>query len=214
MERAHSNWTHLWSAGLEPAGDVVSACAEEESRIDAGWSAFWHYVGLGRYGEQLEHLYTLFPREQVLVFRYKDLLDEPEKTLDRIVAFLGAETGLVTSVPRENVTAHPEPTLRHRLLGRALRVVTAVDSALPGHPLHARATVPLERALQRNARARRPLTWEERSALLPFFESDVKLLETVTGEDFSDWLMPRESSGGRVGGRPTGQHQARNGRAR
>ena len=23
VERAHSNWTHLWSAGLDPEGDFV-----------------------------------------------------------------------------------------------------------------------------------------------------------------------------------------------
>ena len=39
VERAHSNWTHLWSAGLEPVGDFVRACAEEERRIAAGWAA-------------------------------------------------------------------------------------------------------------------------------------------------------------------------------
>ena len=53
VERAHSNWTHLWSAGLEPIGDFVRACAEEEQRITAGWASFWHYKGLGKYGEQL-----------------------------------------------------------------------------------------------------------------------------------------------------------------
>jgi hypothetical protein len=42
VERAHSNWTHLWSAGLEPVGDFVRACAEEERRIAAGWASFWH----------------------------------------------------------------------------------------------------------------------------------------------------------------------------
>ena len=61
VERAHSNWTHLWSAGLDPVGDFVLACAEEERRIEAGWADFWHYTALGRYGEQLEHLYTVFP---------------------------------------------------------------------------------------------------------------------------------------------------------
>ena len=75
VERAHSNWTHLWSAGLEPVGDFVRACAEEERRIAAGWASFWHYTGLSRYGEQLEYLFTLFPREQVLVLRYRRLVD-------------------------------------------------------------------------------------------------------------------------------------------
>lgn len=40
VERAHSNWTHLWSADLEPIGDVVQACADEERRIaEAGPSS-------------------------------------------------------------------------------------------------------------------------------------------------------------------------------
>ena len=66
IERAHSNWTHLWSAGLDPVDDFVTACGEEQRRIDAGWADFWHYTALGRYGEQLAHLYEVFPREQVL----------------------------------------------------------------------------------------------------------------------------------------------------
>ena len=47
VERAHSNWTHLWSAGLDPVDDFVRACAEEQHRIAAGWADFWHYTALG-----------------------------------------------------------------------------------------------------------------------------------------------------------------------
>ncbi|MFF0578199.1 sulfotransferase family protein [Streptosporangium saharense] len=211
VERAHSNWTHLWSAGLEPIGDVVEACAEEESRIAAGWAPFWHYLSLGRYGEQLEHLFTLFPREQVLVFRYRDLVDRPVATLDRICRFLGVEPGVVTEVPRENVTAHPEPTRTHRALSRLLRTGAAVGRFLPPG-ISGALTDPLERRLQQRARARQPLTWEQRERLIGHFAEDVALLQRVTGEDFSDWLLPRERSGGLVGTRPDGQRQARNGR--
>ncbi|MFC5749060.1 sulfotransferase family protein [Actinomadura rugatobispora] len=213
VERAHSNWTHLWSAGLEPVDDVVRACQDEERRIDAGWAAFWHYVRLGRYGEQLEHLYGLFPREQILVFRYRELLERPAETLDRICSFLGVETGVLSEVPRENVTAHPDRTPRHRLLARTLRVGAAAGALLPGD-LAAKATAPLERALQRDGSPRRPLTWEQRQALIPYFASDIGLLEQVTGEGFGAWLEPRPESGGLVGARPAGQRQARNGRRR
>ena len=61
VERAHSNWAHLWSAGLDPIGDFVQACADEDRRVAAGWADFWHYTRLGRYGEQLEHLYRTVP---------------------------------------------------------------------------------------------------------------------------------------------------------
>ena len=210
VERAHSNWTHLWSAGLEPIGDVVTACADEDRRVAAGWADFWHYTRLGRYGEQLEHLYRLFPREQVLVLRYRELVDAPVQTLDQICAFLGVPQGVVTEVPRENVTAHPVQSPGHRTVAQLLRAATAVGKHLPGTAGTA-LTAPLERVLQRDARPRQPLTWEQRQALLPYFEADIRLLEKVTEAEFGDWLQPRERSGGLVGDRPAGQRQARNG---
>jgi hypothetical protein len=205
VERAHSNWTHLWSAGLDPVGDFVQACAEEERRIAAGWADFWHYQALGRYGEQLERLYTVFPRDQVLAFRYRALIEQPAIVLDRICAFLRVPRGVVTEVPRENVTAHPDLTIRHRALSAAIRI----GHAVPGVPTEA-----LERMLQQDSPPRRPLTWDERRALIPRFEADIRLLERVTGEEFGDWLQPRGDSGGLVGARPAGQIQAKNGRPR
>jgi Sulfotransferase family len=213
VERAHSNWTHLWSAGLDPIDDFVQACAAEDQRIAAGWADFWHYRRLGLYGQQLQHLYSVFPREQVLVFRYRDLIDDPPGTLDRICAFLGVEPGRIGEVPRENVTAHPELTRRHQNLSRVVRACSAVATWLPGHP--AKVMIDrLERRLQQNAAPRRPLTWAERQALIPYFEADIRLLGDLTGEDFSHWMAPREQSGGLVGARPPGQSQARNGRPR
>ncbi len=213
VERAHSNWTHLWSAGLEPVDDFVRACGEEERRIAAGWASFWHYVGLGRYGEQLEYLFTLFPREQVLVLRYRLMVDEPAQTLDRICAFLGVEQGVLAGIPRHNVTSHPEPTLAHRAVSLAQRAGSAVGALVPGLTA-ATLTGPLERFLQRHSRERQPLGWQQRQELIPRFEPDIRLLRSVVGEDFSDWLRPRGRSGSLVGARPAGQGQARNGRAR
>src|ERR1700689_1836080 len=148
VERAHSNWTHLWSAGLDPIGDVVAACAEEDRRIAAGWADFWHYTALGRYGEQLEHLYTVFPRQQVMVFRYRALIEDPAQVLDRICDFLGVPQGVVTEIPRENVTAHPQRSIRHWVLSRALRVSAAASNILPGASA---VTGSLERVLQRDS---------------------------------------------------------------
>jgi hypothetical protein len=213
VERAHSNWTHLWSAGLETIDDFVRACEEEPRRIEAGWASFWHYISLGKYAEQLEHLFSLYPREQVLVLRYLSMVDRPAETLDRICTFLDVEPGIITSLPRENVTAHPEATLRYRAMARTLRAAAAAGRFLPG-TTGTFLTSPLEHMLQRSAPPRQPLTWDERELVLPKFESDIHLLEKVTGDDFSFWLRPRERSGGMVGSRPTGQRQARNGQPR
>jgi Sulfotransferase family len=213
VERAHSNWAHLWSAGLDPCGDFLRACAEEDRRVAAGWALFWHYTRLGRYGEQLDHLYQVFSRQQVLVLRYRQLVSAPARTLDEICAFLGVPTGVVGEVPKENVTAHPDESLGHRITASLLRGAQAAGRHLPGSTANA-LTGPLERMLQRDARPRQPLTWDQRQALLPRFEPDIRLLEKVTEADFSDWLQPREHSGGLVGDRPAGQRQARNGQPR
>lgn len=213
IERAHSNWAHLWSAGLDPCDDFVEACDREDARVAAGWADFWRYTGLGKYGEQLEHLYSQFPRQQVLVCRYRSLIISPVAALDKVCAFLGVATGTLAELPRENVTAHPHPSLRYRTVAAARRASTAVSALLPGH-LGASLNDRLEHALQQDAAPRRPLTWEQRKALIPRFEADIRSLASITGMDFSDWLMPRGASGGLVGARPTGQRQARNGRPR
>src|SRR5262249_20978728 len=114
VERAHSNWTHLWSAGLEPVGDFVRACAEEDARVAGGWAPFWHYTRLGRYAEQLDHLFLRFPREQVCILRYRALLGTAALAPDDICEFLGVHQGIIARVPRENVTAHPSGSLTHR----------------------------------------------------------------------------------------------------
>ena len=209
VERAHSNWTHLWSAGLDPIGDFPAACAAEDRRIAAGWAPFWHYTRLGRYGEQIERLFWLFPREQVHILRYRDLVDSPTPALDAICAFLGVQPGIISQVPRENVTAHPEHSTSHQAVSRLLRGAATAGRHLPG-TTSTTLTQRLERFLQRGARPRQPLTWQQRQQVLAHVEDDFRLLEKVTEMDFSDWQQPRGRSGGLVGSRPAGQYQARN----
>src|SRR5262249_9169805 len=182
----------------------------EDRRVAAGWAPFWHYTRLGRYGEQLEHLLTVFPREQVFVLRYRDLVNAPGQALDAICSFLGVQPGIIAQVPPENVTAHPEPPPSPGAVPRGRRSAAAAGRHLPGTP-GAALTQPLERFLQRSARPRQPLTWQQRQQVLAYLEDDFPLLEQITDTDFSDWLRPKGQSGGQVGSRPAGQPQARNG---
>jgi Sulfotransferase family len=187
VDRAHSNWAHLWAAGLEPESDFVAACQAEASRKEAGWAHFWHYLGQGLYGRQLEQLYSLFPRDQVLVLRYRDLRDRPADALDQVCAFLNVAIGLIPEVPAENVRPYPAQTP----VNDALRAVLRFGARIGHHfPVRARlaAREPLLTLLHRD-RGRRPkLTREQRAAVLPYFVSDIALLERMTGDLYTDWL--------------------------
>jgi hypothetical protein len=196
VDRAHSNWTHLRSAGLEPERDFLRACALEEHRARRGWGPFWRYLELGRYGEHLTHLYTLFPREQVLVLLYRDVRQRPRETLDRVCTFLGVDTGVVTDIPAQNVTAAASPSALNDVLGRLLRAAAAAAGHVPD-PTRRAVTGPVQRLLQREQRPRAPLTAAERSALIPAFADDIAHLEALTGLSLDHWRDPRNGVGRR-----------------
>jgi hypothetical protein len=190
VDRAHSNWTHLHSAGLEPEHDFRRACAQEDRRMAAGWAQFWRYLGQGKYGEQLEALYSVFPREQVLLLMYCDLRERPSEVLDRVCEFLGVDTGVLGGLPASNVTTATSDSLVNTVLRNVVRHGGTIDERLPG-PLRRAVSGRAERLLQREQGLRQPLTTEERVALIPYFEADIALLERITGLAFDHWRDPR-----------------------
>ncbi|NHC15779.1 sulfotransferase family protein [Motilibacter deserti] len=187
VDRAYSNWMHLWSDGLEPIGDFVQACRAEDARVADGWAPFWHYRRLGRYGEQLRHLYSLFPREQVLVLRYRQLVDEPQQTLDTVCSFLGVEHGHAVSAPPENVRPFVPATRRNLALAKLVRAGAAAGAYFPPRVWRA-ASVPLLRALHSRGTARPRLGVDQRREVLAPLVDDIRELEELTGQSFADWL--------------------------
>ncbi|RZS91352.1 sulfotransferase family protein [Motilibacter rhizosphaerae] len=187
VDRAYSNWMHLWSDGLEPEADFLAAVRDEDRRVAAGWAPFWHYRRQGRYGEQLQHLLTLFPREQVLVLRYRQLVDAAGETLDRVSRFLGVAEGQVGAAAPENVRPYVDPDARRtRLLRPVLRAGFALGAYAPPQVWRA-ASRPLLRAYHAGGAARPTLSVEARREVQAPLLDDIAVLEEVTGESFADW---------------------------
>jgi hypothetical protein len=188
VDRAYSNWMHLWVDGLEPVADFVEACRRERKRIDAGWAPFWRYTGLGKYGEQLSRLYDQFPEDQILVTRYRDLVDNPREALDTVCRFLGVQDGAVESAPSDNTRPFVADSTRTRSFGRAMRIGAWVGAALPPH-VWRKASRPILSRLQNRGAAHRPqLSSMQRRQLVDFFREDIELLAKMTGRNFDDWL--------------------------
>jgi len=194
VDRAYSNWMHLWVDGLEPCADVVEASARERERIDAGWAPFWHYRGLGMYGRQVADLYGHVDPERVLLLRYRDLVDRPDQTLDRVCAFLSVAPGLVSAIPTDNSRPFVTPGRRTRTLGPVIRAGARAGALFPPQAWR-RLSKPLVLRLQGSGDPARPkLSAEQRAALLDPFLPDIDLLEQVTGEDFGTWRGHREGA--------------------
>jgi hypothetical protein len=186
IDRAYSNWMHLWSDGLEPVSDFEAAFALQQERVDAGWAPFWRYRDLGLYGEQLRHVFDYVPREHVLVVRYRDLVDDPGGAVDKVCAFLGIEPGHVDRIPQDNARSFARPGLRSRVVGPVIRA-GAYAGQLVSPRVWRKVSEPLVAALQAGGQHRPTLAPEARQRLLPHFAEDIALLSELTGEDFSLW---------------------------
>ena len=194
VDRAYSNWMHLWVDGLEPCSDVVEACAREQKRIDDGWAPFWHYQSLGMYGRQLADLYEQFPREQVLLLRYRDLVERPEGTLTRVCQFLGISDAQVSAVPADNSRPFVKPGVRTKALGPVVRAGARAGAFLPPQ-VWRRVSKPLIQQLQGKGDAARPrLSPEQRVQLRDPFLPDIELLEQVTEASYADWRTHRDGA--------------------
>jgi hypothetical protein len=191
VDRAYSNWAHLWADGLETMDNFMAACGEEEKRAQAGWAPFWRYLELGLYGRQLEHLYNVYPREQVLVLRYKWLVEEPQRTLDAVCSFLGVEEGLLHEAPAQNVGTYVPPTRTTRLLQGAMRGGASAGRMFPPQ-VWRKASIPLLWLIQRTPQHRPELAPQDRADLIGYFAEDMALLEDLTGWDLSQWRTYRE----------------------
>ena len=100
------------------------------------------------------------------------------------------EQGLLTEVAEGERHGAPDASPRHALLSRP-------GGCCP----RAAGRAHRARCSSSEPRPRRPLTWEQRRQLIPYFADDVRLLQEVTGEDFGDWLQAQGALGRLVGGR-------------
>jgi Sulfotransferase family len=189
IDRAFSNWTHLWADGLEPEADFLTACRAEARRIDAGWAPFWRYLDLGRYGQQLQHLFDHVDPARVRVIRYRELIDTPRQTLDALCRFLGVDTGVLHGLPDSNLGRWAPDGTVNGLLRRTIRTGAAAGALAPPQ-VWRRAQRPLLAALQRGAVPRPRLDPDVRAQLVGRFAEDNAVLGRVLGADYSDWLSP------------------------
>jgi Sulfotransferase domain len=101
VERAYSHYQHEVARGFE--GLVFEEAIErepdrvagelEKMRADPSYNSFSYqhhtYLTRGRYAEQLEVWYSLFPRQQILVLGSEDFFADPDRTYRKVLEFLG-----------------------------------------------------------------------------------------------------------------------------
>jgi hypothetical protein len=103
VERAWSHWRMEYARGAE--GLAFARCIREgRQRLFAaepwGHHREFSYVERGFYGEQVERVLGLFPRDQLLVLKAEDLQAAPGEALARARDFLGLGARSTPDLPR------------------------------------------------------------------------------------------------------------------
>jgi hypothetical protein len=112
VDRALSHYHHEVALGREPLSFEDALDAEDErtrgeaerlTREPEYFSHAWWdytYVARGRYAEQLERWFEVFPREQLLVLATEELAADTAGAYARVLRFLGVEPYDLDEYPR------------------------------------------------------------------------------------------------------------------
>lgn len=182
-ERAWSHFLYTWLGRPQDAAAAFRRAVEQE--WDAGYSPYTrgtHVLRLGRYAEQLEAFAACFPRDQLLVLDFADLVADPAATLARTHAFLGLPAAPYRpEAARRNAGTLPA-NAAVRMVERGLRAVQPqVKRMLPPRVVHPLARL-RERQRGLTTRSSAPLDREVRTWLLAdYYADDLALLREHWG---------------------------------
>jgi hypothetical protein len=183
-DRAYSNFLYAIKLGREPLTDFARALREEETRVQNGWGAFWHYQRKGFYYEQLKRYFDRFDRGQIKIYLYEDLNTEAGGVLRDIFSFLGVDESYVPDISaRHNVSGVPKSRISRT-------VVTSIDAV---NPLFKRLLPAQLRKVRESIRNKvldepPPLSAEAREYLVELYREDILRLQTLIHRDLSAWL--------------------------
>lgn len=183
VDRAYSAYMHAIRDDRETL-DFEKALEAEQHRIAEGWEYLWHYQAIGRYAEQLEHYYALFPSEQIQVHLYDDLQTKPESLLQDIFRFLQVKPDFQPQVfTRLNISGQKKSKAIEQMLSDNNPLKQALKPLLP---------IRLRKQLANQIRIfnyKKPECSEEiRTQLLNQFRDDILKTQDLIGRDLSPWL--------------------------
>ena len=131
VDRAYSHYVHERRRGIETLSfeDALATEAErlagevERMQADETYASLAHhhfsYQARGCYADQLRRWFALFARDRLLVLRSEDLYADPAATLNRVTAFLGLPSAVLSEARPHNEGTYPpmRSETRRRLEG-------------------------------------------------------------------------------------------------
>ncbi len=177
VDRAYSNFLHCRKRKQkDPLDDFSEALAAESIRIQDNWSPLWHYQQKGFYYQQLQRYYEQFPKEQIRIYLYDDLLSSPKEMFQDIFRFLQVDATFVPDMSkRHNVSGVPQNKVWQVILSRLRWLKPMLPKIVGQH-------------LKELALTRPPYPLAARKRLIALYREDVLHLQELIQRDLTHWL--------------------------
>ncbi len=192
-DRAISAYNYFKKLNLENLS-LKEALLQEESRAKKSQRQKnnFTYKAHGLYFEQLEFIYSIFRKEQVLVLLYDDLKTKPEMVIKQTFDFLKVDNGIKVETKKLNVTGEIKHKPLHDLLFKESKIRKfIVDNFIdPILPIHRRTNLKLAFLnwnTKKNKKVNENSFEHERNDLKQFFKQDIEKLEKLIGKNLDHW---------------------------
>jgi len=145
------------------------------------------YQSVCRLGDQIERLFSLVPRERILVLVLDDIRDNPRREYLKVLEFLGVPDDGRENFPVQNPAKQVRSYVLQKIITLGMKGERAVKERLGLAPVNSTFFKTLN-TWNKVARPRPPLPAELRAQMEAYFAPDVLKLSRLLGRDFSHWF--------------------------
>ena len=149
------------------------------------------YSAIAKLGVQVERLLNIFPREQVKIALFDDLIKDTKATYEDLLAFLGVPSDGRTDFPVLNQGMSSRAGmawLSRFFLSPSAWIVSFKTRVKRILGVRSLGLAKLFFGVHAKNAPRRPLDPEFRQRLVEEFREDLGILENIVGRDLSHWL--------------------------
>ena len=185
VSRAYSNFLHARRADREPIADFETAFNKEAERKAENWSPLYHYKGKGYYTEQLERYYNLFPKENIKVLLFEEVVKNPIETSQEIFEFLNVDSSFTPDTSKKaNVSGTPKGLFGWLIM--KLRYYNLIPNIQFSNYLPSFVIQFIFNSAYKKAK---PLNTELKNRLTDtYYKEDILNLEKLIDRDLQHWL--------------------------
>lgn len=129
IDMMFSFWQYMTVSGNEQLGFIDALQDLERRKSDGfrktcvGWYANYLYLDRARYANQIKRYFDIFPRNQIKLILFEEMVQSPREILADILGFISVDNNDVPSLLKANESGIPRSAFLKKLLDRRNSVV-------------------------------------------------------------------------------------------